>query len=241
MAITFELKGDLSKLLRGKWIANKSITISMERRASVKDVLESIGLPHTEVGALTLEDRQIDFSWIVKDGECFTVDPVQIPFEVTKPSLLRPLPLTEIRFVADVNVGRLARYLRAAGFDTLYDQQWRDEFIADLLNRERRILLTRDLRLLMRKHIDFGRYVRAIKPEEQLKEIISLFGLEKNIEPFTRCLDCNALLTRIAKEDVLHRLEPLTKKYYTKFSICTQCDKIYWSGSHVERMKELFF
>ena len=240
MSVEINLTGDLPTLLRRKWKLRNSITLSCDRRASVKDVLESLGLPHTEIGSITVGDREADFNWIVEDNSTCTVSPVMQPFDVTTPTTLRPETLAEVSFIADVNVGRLARYLRAAGINTLYDHRWRDEYISDLMTREKRILLTRDLRLLMRKHIHFGRYVRATRPEEQLQEVISLFGLSEKLVPFSRCLDCNSILEEVTKQEVLHRLEPLTKKYYWNFSICIHCDKIYWPGSHIEKMQWLF-
>ena len=81
---------------------------------------------------------------------------------------------------------------------------------------------------------------RKTNPIDQLGEVVKLFGLERQFAPFSRCLECNTLLEKISKKDVIHRLEPLTKKYYSSFSICTQCDKIYWPGSHIEKMRQLF-
>ncbi|GAB4336468.1 MAG: hypothetical protein Kow0089_06720 [Desulfobulbaceae bacterium] len=141
--------------------------------------------------------------------------------------------------MVDINVGRLARYLRAAGFDVLYNPGWHDRDIARFMMRERRILLTRDKGLLMRKQVIFGRYVRAEKPVDQLEEIVELLGLRDRVAPFTRCLECNLPLVPVAKEEVDHLLEPLTRKYYTTFSRCDGCGRIYWPGSHTEKMRRL--
>ena len=239
MTLTFHFHGDLSSLLRSRFKGERTVIVSLDRRASIKDVLESFGLPHTEVGSITIKGKEIDFGLIAEEGRVFNVYPVPSPWDVSVPSVLRPDPLLPVAFLVDVNVGRLARYLRAAGLDTLYDYRWKDEYISELLHREQRILLTRDVRLLMRKHVIFGRYIRATRPVEQLKEVIDLLGLSGHLAPFTRCLDCNALLKPVAKKDIIHRLEPLTKKYYSTFSLCSSCDKVYWPGSHVERMEEL--
>lgn len=239
MSTTFLFHGDLPLLLRGRWKGINPLTTLVNRRASVKDVIESFGLPHTEVGSIIMNDKEVDFNLIVEQGIVFDVYPVPSPWEVDKPSILRPTPLPTISFIVDVNVGRLARYLRAAGFDTLYDHRWNDEFIANMMQGEKRILLTRDMRLLMRKHVMFGRYVRATQPEKQLHEVLNLFGLTGTLDPFTRCLECNSLLQKVAKKEILHRLEPLTRKYYSSFSQCPHCDKIYWPGSHIENMARL--
>jgi uncharacterized protein with PIN domain len=240
MATTFLFHGDLPSLLRRKWKGNSLIVLSMDRRASIKDVLESFGLPHTEVGSIELQGQGIDFTHIVEDQGAFTIRPVSFPWDVSLPTVLRPQPLPTVSFIVDVNVGRLARYLRAAGFDALYDHRWNDEYIAELVREEKRILLTRDMLLLMRKQVTFGRYIRATKPVDQLHEVLGLFGLTDQLAPFTRCLECNSMLQAVSKEEILHRLEPLTRKYYTTFSRCSDCDRIYWPGSHIEKMRLLF-
>ncbi|NOX79827.1 MAG: hypothetical protein GXP57_01815 [Deltaproteobacteria bacterium] len=139
----------------------------------------------------------------------------------------------------DVNVGKLARLLRMAGFDTLYDRCWKDDKLVALCCRERRILLTRDLGLLQRKQVEFGRYIRALGPSEQLLEVIGLLGLERHVVPFSRCMVCNCPLQPIAKEKINHRLQPLTRKYYNSFSRCPGCRRIYWPGSHLDGMRQL--
>lgn len=237
---SFELHGDLSALLRPKWRNSKPLDQPVTRRASIKDVLESFGLPHTEIGRIELEGREVDFSHIVEKQQLFSVYPLEIPWDVTKASFLRPNPLDNVRFIVDVNVAALARYLRMAGLDVLYNPGLNDNELVDLAFEEQRIALTRDLGLLQRKKLEFGRYVRAIKPVDQLQEIVNLFGLKYKLKPFTRCLQCNSILQPVEKKDIIDRLEPLTKKYYSTFSLCLTCDKIYWSGSHIDDMRQLF-
>ncbi|MCL7488808.1 MAG: Mut7-C ubiquitin/RNAse domain-containing protein [Desulfobulbaceae bacterium] len=239
MTTTLHFDGDLSGLLRRRWKDKRSIAFSLDRRTSIKDLLESFGLPHTEVGAIEREGQELDFSHIVREGSTYTIKPVPVPWDVSVPTLLRPEPLPCVSFIVDVNVGRLARYLRAAGLDTLYDHQWSDRDLAQLVRQERRMLLTRDMGLLMRKQVVFGRYIRSAVPVDQLREVIELLGLAGQLDPFSRCLECNFRLQSVAKEEILHRLEPLTRKYYTSFSRCAKCDKIYWPGSHTEKMRRL--
>jgi len=240
MPALFEFHGDLATLLRPRWRNAHPIAHPVTRRASVKDVIESFGLPHTEIDRITCDDREVDFSFPVEEGQKFNIYPVLPPWNVFLPTMLRPQPLQSIRFVVDVNVGRLARYLRMAGFDTQYDYRWDDSKIMEFLDGEKRIVLTRDLGLLKRKNVQFGHYIRADRPFAQLHEVIRLLDLEEKVNPFTRCLECNRPLQAVSKEEVLHRLEPLTRKYYNSFSICHACDKIYWPGSHVDEMRQFF-
>ena len=241
MAFSLIFHGDLASLLRRRWRGRKHISRSVTRLASIKDVVESFGLPHTEVGRLVVAGRDVDFSLQVQDGQEIAVWPVSVPWDVLRPSLLRPHPLTKITFVADVNVGKLARLLRMVGLDVAYDYQWDDCTLASVSKQESRILLSKDRGLLMRKQVDFGRFIRASRPEEQLREVTSLLDLGNKLAPFTRCMECNGKLQAVAKKEIIHRLQPLTKKYYNSFSICGNCRKIYWPGSHLEKMVINFF
>lgn len=233
-SITIFLSEDLQPLLR-KGGQNR-FQYQLQRRASIKDILESLGVPHTEIGAIQVADRTLDFGFVPEPGLEVRVTGIEAPFEVTIPSLLRPEPLPSVRFVVDVNVGRLAALLRLTGFDAAYENGMRDSEIADLASRDQRIVLTKDRALLKRSKIDYGRLVRAIHPEEQLLETLRFFGLTGPFDFFSRCLLCNRKLKPIAKTEILHRLEPKTKKYFNSFKTCPVCDRIYWRGSHCDAM-----
>ncbi len=213
----------------------------INRRASIKDVIEALGPPHTEIEKIVLvnggKKKNIDFDYILKGNEEILIFPFSPPVDVTKPSYLNGrIPFFEIKFVVDVNVGKLAKLLRMLGFDTAYDWRNNDDSIAELAYRENRILLTKDIGLLKRKKVIWGKYIKAINPEDQLKEVLNFFGLKPPYKILTRCLNCNSKLEPVEKEKILHRLEPKTKKYFNKFYICPVCDKIYWAGSHQEHM-----
>lgn len=240
MMAEYFFHGDLSWLLRSKWQRKKPVIQQVTRSASIKDVIESFGVPHTEVGRIECQGIPVDFSHLVKPGQKFDVHPVPAPFDVTSPSSLRPAPLQNLRFIVDVNVGRLAKYIRLAGFDTAYDIDVRAPAIVRDLIQDPRVVITRDLSLLKRKEVVYGRYVRSVNPTEQLREVLQFFGIEKQVRPLTRCLECNSSLKPIEKDVIRHRLQPLTDKYYRRFSICTHCNKLYWAGSHVEKMMRSF-
>ncbi len=241
MSFSLTFHGDLASLLRRQWRGRQQLSQAFTRVASIKDVVESFGLPHTEVGRLEVAGVEVDFSFQVKDGQRIAVWPVSVPWDVLRPSLLRPQPLTNITFVVDVNVGKLARLLRMVGLDVAYDHRWDDRTLASLAEQENRILFSKDRGLLMRNQVVFGRFIRASQPEKQLQEVISLLGLGSKLAPFTRCMECNGKLQAVAKEEIVHLLQPLTKKYYSAFSICSNCRKIYWPGSHLEKMEMNFF
>lgn len=231
--------GDLIGLLPAPFRSDvhcACISYPVTRRASVKDIIESLGPPHTEIGRLVLNSSDIDFQPVLHAGDTLEVFPVQAPFDVLTPSLLRPEPLDRIAFIVDVNAGKLAIGLRSLGFDTLYKNTFADAEIADTVHEQGRIVLSKDRTLLKRNKIVFGRLIRNEDPKKQITEVLGFFGLHPPFAAFSRCLRCNTLLQPVAKEDIVHRLEPLTKKFFTEFHICPDCDRIYWAGSHHAHM-----
>lgn len=213
-----------------------AIELALGRRASVKDVIEALAVPHPEVGLILANDNPVDFSYIVREGDRISVYP---PFTVLNPDdgILRDTP--EPRFVLDSHLGRLAGHLRLLGFDTLYRNDYDDDTLACISADEARILLTRDRGLLKRSIVTHGYYVRQTDPEGQVAEVVCRFHLRGHIRPFARCLRCNGLLAPVGKAEILDRLEPLTLEHFHEFRICTSCDQVYWKGSHHERMAGL--
>jgi uncharacterized protein with PIN domain len=214
------------------------VEYALNRPASVKDIIESLGVPHTEVGAMTFDHESIDFSYVPSSSGVLKVNGIQPPFSVLSPSMLRPVPLTGIKFVADVNVIRLGRLLILLGFDVSYSSAWSDQKIADLAETQGRIVLTRDTGLLKRKIIVFARRIKADLPYDQLRETIDFFGLEKSISFFSRCTRCNIKLVTIPKNQVLHLLEPKTKQYFNRFFQCPGCKNVFWKGSHYDNIRQ---
>ncbi len=228
----------LQELLPANIRSENEVVYPLTRRASIKDIIESLRIPHTELGAIVLNKAQLSFQYIPTAGERIFLHSFSAGTDVTRPSVLRPEPLPGAAFMVDINVGKLARLLRMSGIDTWYDPTLGETGLARCAVANNRILLSRNRDLLQRKIVTWGHLVRAEHPEEQLIEIITLFGLQKMIKPFSRCLNCNALLQPVKKSAILHRLEPLTRKYYHTFHLCPACDRIYWQGSHLQHMGE---
>lgn len=216
---------------------NISIVHRFELPASVKDMLESMGVPHTEVGLILLNGMPVGFSESVRDGHQVSVYPEFRTLDVSPISQLRPA-LKEFRFAADIHLGRLAAYLRMLGCDTAYDPNRNDEELAKISHDQSRVLLTRDTGLLKRSMVVYGRFVRATEPKQQLSEVVRHFNLLSAVSPFTRCLRCNALLESVHKDAILDRLQPKTRQHYDEFRICPECKRVYWAGSHYERMQQ---
>ena len=220
-------------------LRNAEFTHDFERRTSVKDMIESFGVPHTEVEIILVNGKSVDFSRIVQDGDQISVYPVFESFDVSPLIRLRPEPLRIPGFVLDTNLGRLARYLRLLGFDCLYANDYEDATVARISSEQQRTLLTRDRRLLQRKIITHGYFVREVRPRLQVKEVLSRFDLYRLVAPFSRCIRCNGALQTVAKQAIEERLEPKTRKYFNNFRMCADCGQIYWQGSHYQRAMQL--
>jgi uncharacterized protein with PIN domain len=204
---------------------------------SVKDTIEALGVPHTEVDLILVNGESVDFSYRMKDGDQVSIYPVFESIDIASVLRVRPQPLREVRFVIDTHLGRLAGYLRMLGFDTLYRNDFQDEELAKLSSREKRILLTKDRGLLKRSEVTHGYCVREIHPRRQLVEVLRRFDLARVIKPFERCIRCNGSVTRVDKEQVIDRLPPETRRYYDEYHLCQDCGRIYWRGSHYQRMR----
>lgn len=248
----YELRffGDLPGLLR-RAHTGEAVRYPADRRASIKDVIESLGLPHTEVHGLRLLDdadgpsgaegaRELGFGHLPVAGEVVAVLPASGPVDLSRDTLLRPALPGGPRFVVDENVAGLVPLLRGLGLDAAYDRRWPDEYIAELAAAEGRVALSRDRALLKRSCVAHGRLVRADLPDAQLAEVLALYPAPPDAVRFSRCLRCNVLLRPVEKAAILDRLEPRTRKYYDRFRICPACGRIYWPGSHQTRMRERY-
>lgn len=206
---------------------------------SVKDVIESYGVPHTEVELILVGGESVDFSYQVQDGDQISVYPVFESFDVASLVRLRPEPMRQVRFVLDGHLGTLARYLRLLGLDTAYARSASDRQLIRLANTEGRILLTRDVGLLKNRAITHGHFVRSDDPRQQILDVVSRFQLAGRFRPYSRCLACNGVLEPVAKGAIAHRLPPLTRQYIDEFRTCPECGKDYWRGAHAQALDRI--
>ncbi|UXI04140.1 Mut7-C ubiquitin/RNAse domain-containing protein [Photobacterium sp. TY1-4] len=207
-------------------------------KPAIKDTLEAIGVPHTEIDLILVDGQSVGFDHRLRGGELVSVYPMFESFDIQPLVRLRPKPLREPRFVVDVNLGKLARKLRLLGFDTLYSNQFEDGEIVALSVSEQRIILTRDKFIFKYRMVTHGYWVRSDRPDEQLREVISRFQLEHNFRPFTRCSRCNGRLSTIEQEQVIGRVPENTLRYYSEFFQCRDCHHLYWKGTHVTRIAQ---
>lgn len=226
--VLFDVDPTLQPLLR-RDLRGQPVEMRFRGPQSVKHLVESLGIPHTETGPFAVNGKTAGQEYIVQDGDRIEVRPVALVAEET----------VEPRFVLDGHLGRLASHLRMLGLDCLYNNAYEDVELVRISIEEGRILLTRDRLLLMHKVITQGYLLRSLEPSEQLDEVIQRYNLVKWVRPFERCMNCNHPLEPVPKESVLEKLEPLTKKYYDEFKLCPDCDQVYWKGSHYERMLDV--
>lgn len=207
-----------------------------EGTPSVKDTLEAIGVPHTEIDVILVNGRSVDFTYRLQGGEQVSVYPVFERFDVSGFTRLRPAPLRVTRFIADVHLGTLARYLRLLGFDTVWERDFSDETIIDRSVREKRVILTRDRGILRHGRVTHGYWLRSTDPRQQLDEVVRALDLSGAIEPYTRCLECNGTLRAAAPAEVAGDVPPRVLEYYREFSKCNGCGRVYWAGSHRKKL-----
>ncbi|MDH5539291.1 MAG: Mut7-C ubiquitin/RNAse domain-containing protein [Rhizobacter sp.] len=209
------------------------------RAATTKHMIEALGVPHTEVELILVNGESVGFDRLLADDDRVAVYPVFETFDVTPLLRLRARPLRNSRFVADAHLGGLAHLLRMMGYDTLYDNRFDDAQIELIAITQRRIVLTRDRDLLKRGGVTHGCFVRALRSRAQLREVFARLDLARGARPFTRCLSCNATLQPIARAEALPKLPPRVAAQHERFSTCPECSRVFWEGSHWQRMRGL--
>jgi uncharacterized protein len=233
--VRLRFHGDLNVFIGSKG-GGSVIERPLAEKTSIKDVIESCGVPHPEVDLILVDEQTVDFDYGLANDAKIEVFPVGNRDTIHTEKRLQATGIS--RFVADGHLGSLTRNLRLLGFDVAYNQSADDRQLLGLMTCENRALLTRDRRLLMHSIVHHGYYPRSQEADEQTIEVVCRFALSELIAPFTRCLRCNAPLEEVAKADIIDKLEPLTKIYYDQFHRCPNCKQIYWSGSHFLKLQK---
>lgn len=214
----------------------KDFSYSFTGNPSVKNSVEAIGIPHTEIDLILVDGISVDFEYKLKGGELISVYPVFESFDISAVIKLRAKPLRKIRFIVDVNLGKLAKKLRLLGFDTYYRNDLADDEIVKISIAEKRIILTRDIGILQYSNVTHGTWIRNDDPKNQLHEVIGRLQLRNLFKPFSRCSQCNGTLKRIEKDELKNRVPADTFCYYKNFWECSTCRQIYWEGSHIDKI-----
>jgi uncharacterized protein with PIN domain len=153
------------------------------------------------------------------------------------PRLTAPDPASSPRFFADAMLGRLARWLRILGYDTSYEAHVEDAALVRRAIQEERVILTRDRALPENFRVPALVLVEAERPAEQLRELVTRFGLDTEGRLFTRCSRCNAGLESVPRSQIAGRVPARVLRDHDRFKHCPGCGRVYWEGSHVDRIR----
>jgi len=217
----------------------KTFQVLCVESRSVKDLIESQGVPHTEVDLILVDGESVGFDRLVSGNARVSVYPTFESLDVSSVSKLGRPPLRETRFVADVHLGKLVRLLRLLGFDCAYAPPWDDEVLARRSAAEQRVLLTRDRGLLKRAVVTHGVFLHSDQPEEQVREVVRRLDLHDAARPFARCAECNGLLERIPTEEARPCVPARTFRHVHRYLRCDGCGKVYWKGTHWRRLQQI--
>ncbi|MDR5879369.1 Mut7-C RNAse domain-containing protein [Caballeronia sp. LZ032] len=230
-----ELNDFLARPQRGRTFACQFAPTS-----SAKHVIEALGVPHTEVGAILRNGGPVGFDAQIEPDDLIEIHPARrAATDMASGGLLLrpPLRAADLRFIADAHLGGLAQLLRLAGFDTRYDNNFPDEEIERLAQAESRIVLTRDRELLKRRTVLYGCYVRALQADDQWHELADRLALAPHARPFRLCLMCNAPLRPAGPGEIDGRVPDGVRERHTRFVTCDVCRRVFWEGSHWRRMR----
>ncbi len=236
-SVTMRLYGPLNDFVAEE-LRGLAFAVPIEARPSVKDTIESTGVPHVEVELVLIEGESAPFDAALDDGVHVSVYPRFFALEVDGVSRVRVPEPNPPRFVLDVHLGTLARHLRLLVIDSAWPRDADDPELAEISANERRVLLTRDRGLLKRRRVQLGYCVRSNDPEEQIVEVVARFGLLDHRDPFSRCLACNGLLERVEAEDLRGLVPPRVLRVHQRFARCTACERPYWGGTQYDRLQE---
>jgi len=222
--ITCEIRlhGDLPTLCGGR----SRVVRRLPAPTSAKDALEALGIPHCEVGPVTVDGHPANLAHPLGDRAVLDAWPAASH------------DLADPRFVCDLHLGKLARLLRFCGFDTLWEPAWREPAIARVAMREGRTVLTRNRALLKRRCITTALLVRSDQADAQLAEVLRRFHLAGRVARHGRCPHCNGQLLATARQDVRKPIPPRTAAWRDEYWVCTGCGRLYWDGTHVERLRD---
>jgi uncharacterized protein with PIN domain len=212
--------------------------VNFKGRRSIKDMIEALGVPHPEIDLILVNGKSVDFACILQDGDRVSVYPVFESLNIENVSRLRKIPLRRTKFIADIDLADIVKYMRALGFDVCFDSSLSARKIVEVSKRENRIILTKSRKLLKFKEVTHAIFIRSETTEQQIKRIIDFLDIKDSIKPFSRCLRCNSLVKSVPKESIADRIPLKTKAFCDQYTYCKSCDKIYWNGTHFINMNK---
>jgi len=213
--------------------------VEFNRKESVKDMIEALGVPHTEVDLILVNGRSVDFNHFLQDKDRISVYPLFESLNIQGLTRLREFPLRKTRFVADTNIGDIVKYMRVLGFDVYCDTSLSPRQVVEVSNREKRIIVTKSRKLLKFKEVSHGVLICPGTVQQQIEGIINRLDIRDDVRPFSRCLCCNNLLIEASKKMIEERVPPKARASCDGYSYCESCDKVFWKGTHHIKMTKV--
>ncbi len=201
-------------------------------------MIEALGVPHTEIDLILANGKSVDFAYVLQDGDRVSVYPVIESLNIENVTRLRKVPLRKTKFIADIHLGDIVKYMRALGFDVCFDPSLSTRKIIEISKKKSRIILTKSRQLLKFKEVTHAIFIRPGTTAEQIKRILDYLDIKDSIKPFSRCLRCNSVVKSVSKESIADRIPPKTKEFCDQYTYCKFCDKIYWKGTHFIKMNK---
>ncbi|MBN1396858.1 MAG: twitching motility protein PilT [Bacteroidetes bacterium] len=210
----------------------------IESGTIVSDFISGSGIPLKQIDLILANGKSVSLEYQINDGDRIAVFPVFESFDISSVTKVREIPLRRPKFILDVHLGKLANHLRMLGFDTLYKNDYTKEILRKISLDENRTLLSKDKSLIENGCLTHAYLIKNKDPRLQLIEVLDRFQLFALTAPFTRCIECNSILQRIEKEEIIARIPEKVKEWCTEYQVCRTCDRIYWKGSHYQKMRE---
>jgi uncharacterized protein len=234
--ITFRCYAELNDFLLPE-LRQKPFIHPLKTPVTLGEAIESLGIPCSEVDLVLVNSEPSPLNQRLYENDVVSVYPTFETLDISALKEKHSPPLRVTRFILDAHLGKLAKYLRMLGFDTLYRNDFGDEEIIDLAAKEKRIILTRDKLLLQSRRVTHGYYIRATDKHQQLREVVQKFDLYSQFRSFTRCMTCNAELVPKSRQEISNLIQPGILELYEDYYFCPDCVKVYWQGSHFKRME----
>jgi len=206
---------------------------------NVAKLLDRLNIPLNSVEIILVDGKSVSAKFSLSEGNRISLYPIFESFDIRSLLHLHSAPLRHIKFIADVHLGKLARYLRLFGFDTAYNSSFSFSSILSIAELEQRCILSKSIAYKEKPSVTKYFHIQSSIPEEQLTETFSRFDLWLSSKPFTRCLKCNTLLVKRSIDNVnKNKIPPRILTMFNEYMCCSSCQQYYWKGSHYKRMEE---
>lgn len=234
--ITFRCYAELNDFLPQDQ-RKRQFLYPLKTPVSLGEALESLRIPLSEVDLVLVNGRPGSLDKRLYENDSVSVFPTFETLDISELKGEHDPPLRLTRFILDAHLGKLCKYLRMLGFDSLYRNDFGDDEIIELALKEKRIILSRDRLLLQSRRVTHGYYIRSTEKHQQLREVVQKFDLYSQFRSFTRCMTCNAELIPKKRKDIKHLVQGEILMFFDEFFYCPVCIKVYWKGSHFKRME----